>query len=337
MLGSPRDPRAPSEVFHSKNPQLEAGDAGPPTSMKLTASILLALAVFLPGCNPKDGEESSDTLKDVEALVAKKDVDTAIARLVDARAKGNADPKISARLAELYEQKHDISKAVIVYKDILERHPEIALAHVPLGTIYLDLRQFTQAKTEFETARSMGIGDEHVALPLGICQGQMGNLDAAENEFERALKAGVSENTVHFNQALLRTERKQYKEAKDLFEDILAKDPKSASAKRELAHVLQVMSPTGPDAATLKRSMDLLWEVKDELKDDPRLYEFMGDGWLLVGDYDACLEAYTEALRLGQNPKSVEDKYVIAKQRQIDAGKAAPPPKRTMPPGAKLK
>jgi tetratricopeptide (TPR) repeat protein len=290
--------------------------------MKLSAFVLLSLAVVFPACNPKDGPEGSSALKDVEALVAKNDLDGAVAMLESLHAKDANDAKVSARLAELYTSKRDISKAVIVYKDLIEKHPEIALAHVPLGKIYLDLRQYPQAKDEYEKARAMGVGDEHVALPLGICDGQLGDLDAADKEFERALASGQSENAVRYNQALLRSEKRQYKEAKALLEDLIAKDPKSAGAKRELAHVLQVMGP--PDAATLKRSMDLLWEVKDELKDDPRMYEFMGDGWLLAGDYDAAVEAYTDALRYGQNPKSVEDKYTIAKKRQMEAAKNKP-------------
>jgi len=300
--------------------------------MKLSALVVLALAVFLPACNPKDGPEGS-SVKDAEALVAKHDIDGAIGMLEGLRAKDENNATVCARLAELYTQKHDMPKAVILYKDLIRTHPEIGLVHVPLGQIYLDLRQFPEAKAEYETARKMGVGDDHVALPLGVCQGQLGDYEAADREFERALKAGQDEETVRYNQALLRSQNKQYKEAKALLEDIITKDPKNAGAKRELAHVLQVIDPS--DSAAVKRSMDLLWEIKDELKDDPRMYEFMGDGWLIAGDYDACLQAYTEALRLGKNPKSVEDKYVLAKTRQLDAAKnnpaASKAPEKTAP------
>jgi tetratricopeptide (TPR) repeat protein len=288
--------------------------------MKLSALLLFVLAIALSGCNPKDAPENSSSLKDVEALVAKNEIGPAITLLEEMRAKNNDDPKVNARLAELYTQKRDLSKAVILYKAIIAKHPEIPLANVPLGQIYLGLRLYPEAKESFEKARAAGIGDEHVALSMGICLGQIGDLDAADAEFERALKAGEAERTVRYNQALLREEKQQFKEARKILEDILAKDPNFAGAKRELAHVLLVMAQ--PDSATLKRAMDLLWEIKDELKDDPRMYEFMGDGWLLSGDFDASLAAYTEALRLGQNPKSVQDKYVIAKQRQMDAAKA---------------
>lgn len=290
--------------------------------MKLSASLLFVLAVALSGCNPNDKPDDSASFKQVESLVAKNELDPAIAMLEAMRAKNANDPKVSARLAELYTDKREISKAVILYKEMIEKHPEIGLVQVPLGKIYIGLRQYPPAKECFEKARAQGVGDEYVALSLGICQAQLGDFEAADKEFERALKAGESEKTVRYNQALLRTEQKQMKQAKELLEGILVKDPNYAAAKRELAHVLQVMAP--PDAATLKRSMDLLWEVKDELKDDPRMFEFMGDGWLLAGDFEACLASYTEALRLGQNPKSVQDKYVLAKQRQMDAEKGKP-------------
>jgi tetratricopeptide (TPR) repeat protein len=57
------------------------------------------------------------------------------------------------------------------------------------------------------------------------------------------------------------------------------------------------------------------------LRDDWYLYEVMGDAWMLVGDFDAALESYTEALRLGRNPKSVEDRYRVAKQQQMARAK----------------
>jgi tetratricopeptide (TPR) repeat protein len=279
--------------------------------MKHSARALLLLALAAAACNPSD---SKSTLQRAEALVEKKELDQAIALLEEARAKGTTDPKLVVRLAEIYTADGNASRAVTLYRETLEQHPELGAVHVPLGHIYLGLKEYPRAKAEFDLARAAGVGDDQVALPMGICTGQLGDIDGAEREFERARAAGISEETVRYNEAVCCEGKGDLKKAKELFEGIIAKNPKSAASKRELAHILLVISP--PDPATVKHAMDLLWEVKDELKDDPRVYEFMGDGWLLVGDYDACLDAYTEALRLGKNPKSVEDKYVLAKQRQ---------------------
>jgi tetratricopeptide (TPR) repeat protein len=279
--------------------------------MKLSARLALFLALAAAGCNPKDAKSP---LQQAEAFIAKNELDQAVTVLEEARASGVQNPKVDVRLAEIYTVKGNASRAVTLYKETIAQHPELGVVHVPLGHIYLDLKEYALAKAEFEKARAQGVGDDKVALPAGICAGQLGDIDAAEREFERALAAGIPEETVRYNQAVCCEGKADFKKAQELFEGILAKNPHSATAKRELAHVLLVVNP--PDAATVKRAMDLLWDVKDELKDDPRVYEFMGDGWLLLGDFDASLDAYTEALRLGKNPKSVEDKYVLAKQRQ---------------------
>src|SRR4030095_12696188 len=132
-----------------------------------------------------------------------------------------------------------------------------------------------------------------------------------------------------YNLALLALADQDRAKAREILEDVVAKNPKFPAAKRELAHVildqavLEGRDQKQLDVAKVQSAMDMLWEIKDELKDDWRVCEAMGDGWLLLGDYDACLAAYTDALRLGQSPKSVVDRYRIAatRKKELDAKK----------------
>jgi tetratricopeptide (TPR) repeat protein len=157
---------------------------------------------------------------------------------------------------------------------------------------------------------------------MGSVLGRMGELDAARAEFERAGKAGVEEKLVIYNQALLLTQQDQTLKARTMFAGLVEKYPTWAPAKRELALAdlaLEKVKGESFDRAVVDRALDTLMSVKDALPNDWRLYEGIGDAWLLKGDYDASVFAYTEALRYGKNPKSVESRYVVAKKKQNEA------------------
>lgn len=265
-------------------------------------------------CDPDRETDVRSTLQNAASLIKKRELDQAINLLEDLREKRGPEPQVVLYLAEAYLARNDLSKAVARLKDGLERHPDAAELCVPLARIYQQLNQYTLAREAFEKARALGVLDQKLSLYFGTCLAQLGDMDAADREFARALAAGAEEKIVKYNQALILFQKKQVNEAKVIFEDILAKEPKWAAAKRELARTLIALHPDDP--AVVNRAMNLIWDVKDELKDDWHLFEIMGDGWLLEGDFDASVNAYTEALRLGQNPKTVEQKYVIAKQKQ---------------------
>ena len=150
----------------------------------------------------------------------------------------------------------------------------------------------------------------------------------------RARASGSEAHLIDYNLALLALHDSDRKQARELLDKVVAEKPKFAPGKRELAHlildnaILDAGESKVVDKQKVDQVMNMLWDIKDELKDDWRVCESMGDGWLLLGDFDASIAAYTDALRLGQNPKSVEDRYRVAVKlkREADAKKeeAAP-------------
>lgn len=257
---------------------------------------------------------SNSPYKEIDTLYHQHDLPGAIAKALDLRAERGPEPELVQRLAELYLAQNEPARAVKCLREGIEKHPDATTLYGPLAQIYLSIGQQQLAREAFEKARALGAPDSEIALSFGSCLGQLGDFDGAEHEFARALEAGADSKTIHYNQALVFEERKQYPQARDLLEEILAKEPKWAVGQRELARVLLAMFPSDP--AAVNRAMGLVWDAKEELKEDWRLYETMGDGFLIQGDADAAVTAYTEALRFGHNPKVVENKYLVAKQQQ---------------------
>lgn len=288
--------------------------------MRLTAPIALAFFLSTFACDRADKPAPATSFAEIDALTKQRQWPEVVQRLEDMRAERGADPQVLLRLANAYNAKDQPEKAVARLREGLDAHPDAGTLYVALAQVYIRLAQHPAAREVLEKARAHGVGDRQISLALGTCLGQTGDFEGASREFERALAAGEDENVVRFNQAVLMTQKKDHEKARELLEGILAKDPTYAPAKRELARTLILMHPG--DRAEVEKALGLCWDAKEQLRDDWYLYEVMGDAWMLVGDFDAALESYTEALRLGKNPKSVEDRYRVAKEQQMARNKA---------------
>jgi len=250
------------------------------------------------------------SLAAAEELMKKRDIDGALAMLNVLVAAPDAEPKVFQRLAEVHAAKSDFSKGVLVLRQGLEKHPKNGQLSYNLARLYQVLEQFDLACAELDKARANGASPRDVAMLYGTCLGQQSKLDEAAAEFDKALAAGAEVPTVRYNQALILSQKKEFVKAQQLLEPLVAADPKFVEAKRELAHAIML---GGADAASANRGLGMLMDLKEPLGGkDFHLYEYMGDGWMLLGDFDAAITCYTEALRLGKNPKAVEDKYATA-------------------------
>ena len=299
--------------------------------MKRLAALALLLAL-LPACDPDPAVPAPPAgptlLEQAEGLMVKHDLAGAKAILEGLHEQGGENPVVTRRLVEIYRAEGNTARAILRARAGLAAHPEAAELYVPLAQMYLEVGQLKEAQAVLAQARERQVDDANVSLLLGACLAKNEDTRGARAEFERAAKAGADEKVVQMNLGLLLVQENQVAEATKVFEELTAKYPKMASAKRELARML--LEQVKQDAVTTKvvdrvkekRAMDLLWAVKDELASDWRVHEAIGDGWFLEGDYDAALVSYTEALKLGQNPKSVEARYRAAKQRQQELQKA---------------
>lgn len=258
--------------------------------------------------SPSPGGPAS--LAAAEALMKKRDIDGAFAMLTVLAAAPDAEPKVFQRLAEVHAARSDYSKGVLVLRKGLERHPKNGQLSYNLARLYQVLEQFELACAELDKARANGASERDVAMLYGTCLGQQNKLDEAAVEFDKALAAGAEVPTVRYNQALILSQKKEFVKAQQILEPLVAADPAFNEAKRELAHAIML---GGADGASANRGLGMLMDLKEPLGGkDFHLYEYMGDGWMLLGDFDAAITCYTEALRLGKNPKAVEDKYATA-------------------------
>lgn len=287
--------------------------------MKLTP--FLALPLLLAACHPTatpdptttPAKTSSSRYPAVDELVKKKEYGQATEQLEALRATAGDEPELIGKLVALYRVQGNPARAILRAREGIAAHADAKALYLPLAELYMETNQLQEARAALEAGRKQGADNKEVSLTLGSVLGRLGELELARAEFEHAGRQGLEPKLVNYNLALLLTQQNQSVKAREMFEDVVKNDPEWAPGRRELARVLLVLDKENP--ATVERALDLLTSVKDSFKDDWRAWETMGDAWLLKGDYEASVFAYTEALRLGESPKSVQDRYVVAKKK----------------------
>lgn len=286
----------------------------------LPALALLALAA----CNRAEPPRWAE----VEALVKRKDYAAAYAALEAMRVPDRPDAELILRLAEVRRLQGESVKAILILREAVAADPEAKQLVVPLASLYLEVGEIQPARETLEAARARGVSSPEFALLLGQTYGRLDELDLALREFDVALELGAKKYVVLYNKALVLGQQKKHAEAIRALEEVVEAKSDWAAARRELARAILDSLPK--DRAQIDRALDLLMGAQADLPEDWRLQETMGDAWLLLGDYDASIQAYTEALRLGRNPKSVEDRYRIAvtKKRELESAAVPPPEKR---------
>lgn len=287
--------------------------------MKRSLTLLCFVACLaFAGCN---GDESAtpapvaNKFAEVEALARERKWGDVVERLEHMRAAGDRESGTMRRLAEAYVLKGEPAKAIVRLREAISANPDDEKLYTMLAQHYLRLEESKQARELLETALARGLNKTpDFELAYGSCLGFMDDLEGAAAAFDRAKAKGADAPTVEYNHAVLLMGKKRYQEARAIFEALLEKDPASATVQRELARALLIMSVEEP--AAVNRALDLCIAAREKLPNDWRVYETIGDAWLALGDFDASIQAYTEALRLGRNPLSVEDRYREAKKQQ---------------------
>jgi tetratricopeptide (TPR) repeat protein len=289
--------------------------------MRLTALLALVPLVST-ACSPAaEPPPAKGRWSEAEALVKARDYAGAYSVLEAQRVPGKVDPDLVLRLAMVRELQDEPVKAILVLREGLAADPAARSLVAPLVKMYLKVGEVDAALAALDGARLQGgPKDAELELLYGQTLARKNRLEDAVAAFDGALSAGAKPQVVKYNRALVLGELKRHAAAVADLEQALAVEPGWSAARREIARERLLASPQ--DRKVVEASLDELVALRGELNEDWRVAEGIGDAWLLLGDFDAAIAAYTEALQFGKNPKSVEERYKVAvlKKRERDAG-----------------
>jgi tetratricopeptide (TPR) repeat protein len=294
-----------------------------PLRTKLLVPLLAGLLAALPaGCDP--AATAAPDWAAIEALVQSGDLAGARAQLEALRSERGDEPELVVRLAQIQRAQGQEAAAVLLLRGTVQRAPTDGQLVGALARLQFELGDAAGARDGLLAARRAGLDTGDVALLLGTCLGRLREDAAALAELDRARELGAEPEVVDYNRALLFGQAGRHAEAVLALEAALQRKPDWAPARREHARALLAARPG--DRPTAESALDELVAVRELLPSDWRVMEGIGDAWMVLDDAPAALQAYEEALRLGKNPLSVEERYRVAARRLRDQRAAAGTP-----------
>src|SRR5262245_2170497 len=229
----------------------------------LRGAAVLGLAV-LAGCQPTADSRPAPTLAgDSESpvrLTAAQvaDMRVALARTLEHRGEVEQarltyagalekDPKrvdACIRLANLHARRGQFAEATDLYRRALEFAPANADVYCNMGYNHYLAEQWDEAEQTLRTCLSIKPDHRRAHNNLGLVLARLGRGDEALAEFGRA---GCSDSDGRLNLAYARTLTRDWTGARQQYEHVLARDPKSASARKGLERVEGLAQRLGGD------------------------------------------------------------------------------------------
>lgn len=263
-------------------------------------------------------------------LARAEQVDAAAELLEDALAQHPEDDVLRVALAQAHVLREEVPSAVRLLREGLSARPASGLLAVELANVYLSVEQPGPAEQVLLAARTAGAGDgDDLAYRLGVIHARLGRFEQAAAEFERATLAGTDPVAVGYSLSMLAVQAGRWSEASERLEGLLALDPTRMDVVRELGRARLATNRSDKDLA--RRVIADLDRVLVENPEDWYAFEILGDAYMTLEDYPAALFHYTEALRFGNNPPRVEDRYRSAVLAQRAADRAAGIPVEPLP------
>lgn len=103
-----------------------------------------------------------------------------------------------ARGEELLIQKHDPKQSINDFKKLLEIEPQYAPGYVLLGTAYLQIQQWAEARSAFERATKLQPDDPNAFLGLGLVLNEQNDFNAALKPLQHSLELRPQSAGAHY-------------------------------------------------------------------------------------------------------------------------------------------
>jgi Flp pilus assembly protein TadD len=128
----------------------------------------------------------------------------------------------------------DYSEAIRRHVQVLNEHPDNAVAHYHLGFAFGMVRNRRAEVREYQRAAALGLASWDLFLNLGLAQLENGDLVAATDSLQRAVFLGENHSESHFNLALVDERRGMLADAEHETLASLQLNPDQPDARNQL-------------------------------------------------------------------------------------------------------
>lgn len=168
-----------------------------------------------------------------------------------------------------------------------------------LGTaLFRNKKDLSGAQAAFTKSAELDKNNSDALIKLGQVQVAEGSVDQAITTYQRALKDNPFEATFYLLLGDLYVFKKDWKKAKEAYENDLALRPQDAVGSNNLALVVL------HDGGDLNVAMSLAETARRGLPDSPSVADTLGWIYYQKGVYQSAVRMFKEALKLGGKEKA---------------------------------
>ncbi|MDB6147151.1 MAG: hypothetical protein JWO45_815, partial [Spartobacteria bacterium] len=261
------------------------------------------------------------------------------------------------------EAKAAFAKAAANYEQSVLINPRHGMTYIRLAEVLLGpLKQPERATTVLTDARQRFPDVPELVYYLALAQREAKHAQQAVATFEEALNeseldgGGIANARFYFDYGVAAEQAALYDKAADLFKKSIALDPPNAAETynylgymwadhnmhlEEAADMIKRAIQMDPDNGAFLDSLgwiefrqgkfdqalnDLLRAAQNMTKDDPIVFEHVGDAYLKLNRIPQALEAWQKALLLDPQNKPLAEKVDHAKTKMSKGAPAKPNP-----------
>jgi tetratricopeptide (TPR) repeat protein len=266
-----------------------------------------------------------------------KEYPKAIAQLTKVLSVRPAELRVRDYLGLMYEEVKEYDKAIEAYQANLKVQPTYTDGHLHLGFLYYRLKQSAEAIPHLVEVVKQNPKQSDAYLLLGLTYLQSEQYALASQAFEEGIRYNPANPDLHFNLGTVYDKLNRFDDVVRTMESALKLDPKHADTLNYLGYTYADRGIKIPEAVELTQravslkpdngyyvdslawalfKMGRLDDAKAEItraatlvKDDPVIYEHLGEIYLKQNLSQEAKEAWLHSLELDPSNAKLIDRY----------------------------
>ncbi len=167
----------------------------------------------------------------------------------------SVDQKLRFAINNHKNRKFEVAEKL--YKEILTIDQSHAEAIFHLGTLYSQLKKFSQAMPLLLKADELNPNNLNINLNIGSLLFSNGEIDLALKYFDKVIKIKPDYALAHFNKGIILNSQKKYQDAIMCFEKVIEIEPNNINAYNVLGIILQEIGQFKKSLFYLKKSINI--------------------------------------------------------------------------------
>lgn len=197
-------------------------------------------------------------------------------------------------IGNLYKQQGDIGKAMVYYKEALDRNPSYAVSHYNLGVAYQEQGALDNAAREYETAIGINANYADAYNNLAAVYYAKGQLEQAIERYKKLLNISPGYPDAHYNLGLIYQKQGLLDEALQHFESAIKLKPNYGDAYINIGTIYY-------EKGLLDKSIQCYKQAIENNGNDAAAYNNLGISYSEKGLLEEAIKAYKTAIRINNS------------------------------------